>query len=156
MAFTGRTIAAGTTGGLTPDPTVRVDNIAGQDVQVTKLCEATEGSVAAIGIPSNPLSVKTFDRGSTVYDSGRTAVPAASGSVTASTVFLRRIIVQSISNLQQAFSALNAADVVQIDAVPIAPHERRVFDEGDAEWAGIKCHANGNAGALLVWFEGRI
>lgn len=155
MAFAGRTVAAGTPGSLSPDPVVRVDNVAGQDVEVVKLADGTEGSVTPIGVPSNPLSVKTFDRGSAIYDSGRTAVPAAAAALTAATVYVKRIIVQNVTAAEQAFSATNTAGDVEYDRVPIAPRERRIFDEGDAEWVGIRIHANGQATALVVRVVGR-
>jgi hypothetical protein len=140
--------------GDSPSIAVSVDRISSADYQRVKLIDPTVDSTTPVGTAANPMKVLPLERGTQIYDSGNVAVAAADSSVTTATAYVKRVIVRNITSSQQVFSATNTAGTVYYNAVPIPPNATVIFDEGGAEWVGIRAHAGGQASALRAQFVG--
>lgn len=158
MSLTGRTVAAGTTGSLTPDPVVAIDNIGGRDYQITKLYDATVDSTTPIGTDSNPMRVRDRRRGTSDYDSGSVSVAANATpqAVTASTIYaLGGYVVNRTDQVQKVTITDTAGDEI-LKSCPLQPGESKPLPIGDGVGlVGIKAGSESAANAgdlkLRIW-----
>jgi hypothetical protein len=149
MAFGSRTVAAGTSGSLSPDPAVAVDTVSGVDYERTKLADATEGSTSAIGVDANPLKVKNRRRGTSDYDSGRVSVTnGAPASVTASTIYPEGGTLSNTGSSTRKVTLTDAADNTLAVITLAAETTIELPVPKSGAWSGLKAGADG-AGVVL-------
>ncbi len=82
------------------------------------------------------------------YDSGRQAIPAALTQVTASTVYIDKMIFTNRTQQVQYVTVQNTAGLTLLDAYPLPPSQTEVKDLGGAESVGVHWHAGGNANSV--------
>jgi hypothetical protein len=142
VSFGARTFAGGTTGAL-PDISTRVDTVSGQDIQVAKLADATEGSNTPVGTDANPLKTKPRRWGTQDFNTGLVAVTnGAPTSITAATVYPERAFATNKSTTtSQKLTLTNTADVVQ--QVHLIPPNTTIPLPCAGSWVGIKAGADG-------------
>lgn len=136
--------------GANPSVAIARDLVSSAIYQRVKLANPTENSVDPIGVDAYPMTVKPRRRGTSDYDSGRTAVTTTLTSVTTATVYIEKVIITNITDAQHWFTLTNTANAEWISRLGLSPRETRTIDLGFAAMVGLKVQSDADSAVVAV------
>jgi hypothetical protein len=129
--------------GPTPDLPLSRDSISGILYPTTKLIDATEGSIAPIGVAANPLKVRAWQRGTQAFDTGLLEVPLIDTAVTGVSVWADLVWIHNTTSNVRRLTIQETGGAKLLNDVQLLPEQVLALPRGKAVMVGIRWQADG-------------